>query len=111
MDLGDARVADQAIGQLPFVDATAIRAKQTHRDRLNVAQHRHINLDAGRDVAFGLRALKQQRIHLSPLQNFRFEGIWSGFTIAGNRNRSSIFAFVAFSDGKPVSTFPENALV
>jgi hypothetical protein len=35
---------------------------------------------------------------------------WSGFTQTGNRNRSSIFAFVAFSDGKPVSTFPENAL-
>jgi hypothetical protein len=27
-----------------------------------------------------------------------------------HRNRSSIFAFVAFSDGKPESTFPENAL-
>jgi hypothetical protein len=27
----------------------------------------------------------------------------------GNRNRSSIFALVAFSDGKPDSTFPENA--
>src|SRR5258708_39002424 len=25
--------------------------------------------------------------------------------------RSSIFAFVAFSDGKPDSTFPENALI
>jgi hypothetical protein len=24
--------------------------------------------------------------------------------MTGNRNRSSIFAFVAFSDGKPVST-------
>src|ERR1700751_4110268 len=34
----------------------------------------------------------------------------SGFTLTGNRNRSSIFAFVAFSDGKPDSTFPENAL-
>ena len=39
--------------------------------------------------------------------------IWlnqSGFTQTGNRHRSSIFAFVAFSDGKPDSTFPENAL-
>jgi hypothetical protein len=26
------------------------------------------------------------------------------------QNRSSIFAFVAFSDGKPDSTLPENAL-
>jgi hypothetical protein len=32
---------------------------------------------------------------------------WSGFTLTGNRNRSGIFAFVAFSDGKPDSTFPE----
>jgi hypothetical protein len=31
----------------------------------------------------------------------------SGFTLTGNRNRSSIFAFVAFSDGKPDSNFPE----
>jgi hypothetical protein len=28
----------------------------------------------------------------------------SGFTMTGNRNRSSIFAFIAFSDGKPAST-------
>src|SRR5258707_9597744 len=35
---------------------------------------------------------------------------WSGFTLTGNRNRSSIFALAAFSDGKPASTFPENAL-
>jgi hypothetical protein len=33
----------------------------------------------------------------------------SGCTLTGNRNRSSIFAFVAFWDGKPDSTFPENA--
>jgi acetylglutamate kinase len=30
---------------------------------------------------------------------------------SGNRNRSVIFCIVAFSDGKPHSTFPENALV
>jgi hypothetical protein len=35
---------------------------------------------------------------------------WSGFTLTENRNRSSVFAFVGFSDGKPDSTFPENAL-
>jgi hypothetical protein len=36
---------------------------------------------------------------------------WSGFIQTGNRNRSSIFAFVAFfSDGELVSTLPENAL-
>jgi hypothetical protein len=33
----------------------------------------------------------------------------SDFTLTGNRNRSSIFAFVAFSDGKSDSTCPENA--
>jgi hypothetical protein len=32
------------------------------------------------------------------------------FNTDSNRNRAGIFAFVAFSDGKPVSTFPENAL-
>ena len=31
--------------------------------------------------------------------------------LTGNRNRASIFAIVAFSNGKPDSTFPKNALV
>jgi hypothetical protein len=53
-----------------------MEAKQTHHDGLNIAQRRDIDLDAGRDLALGLRALKQQRIHLSPLQNFRFESAW-----------------------------------
>jgi len=30
---------------------------------------------------------------------------WSGFTLTENRNRSSVFAFVAFSEGKRIPLF------
>jgi hypothetical protein len=40
----------------------------------------------------------------------QLEADYPNFHADRKRNRSSIFAFVAFSDGKPDSTFPENAL-
>jgi hypothetical protein len=38
---------------------------QTHHDRLDVAQGRDVDLNAGLHVPLGLGTLKQQRIHLS----------------------------------------------
>jgi hypothetical protein len=35
----------------------------------------------------------------------RSDASYSGFTLTGDRNRSSIFALVAFSDGRPDFTF------